>query len=286
MAKASAVDNILEFDLAAIAAKEAQVQKETDEEILERMAANFQVLTDMTQAVKDGNVKAMIISGPPGIGKSHGVESVLKTEDLFNVLGSRKPKYEIIKGNMSALGLYKKLYEYKGNENVLFFDDIDNLFFDEVALNLLKAALDSNEKRTISWNTDSRALRNDDIPNSFDFCGAVVFATNIKFAHVRSKKLRAHLDALESRCHYIDLELDTKREKLLRIRQVVGEGMLDRYEFSDDDIAEILDYIETNADKMRELSLRMVLKTSDLKKSFPNSWETMGRTTLMKKGVK
>jgi len=42
-------------------------------------------------------------------------------EDLFNALGEKKPKYEIVKGAMSAIGLYSKLYEFSGEKNVIVF---------------------------------------------------------------------------------------------------------------------------------------------------------------------
>jgi hypothetical protein len=151
-------------------------------------------------------------------------------------------------------------------------------------LNILKGALDSSDRRFISWNTDSRLLRSEGIPDRFEFCGAAIFITNIKFEHVRSKKLRDHLDALESRCHYIDLQMDTNREKILRIKQVVKQaGMLDRYEFEDFQRDEVVEFIEANQDRLRELSLRMVLKIADLRKSFPRNWQSMVKTTCMKR---
>ncbi len=219
MAKAMKQDKgttVLEFDTDAIKRNEAAVARETDEQILERLGERFEILTEMTKAVKSGDVRAMIVSGPPGVGKSFGVEEVLSKDGLFDVLGERKPRYEIVKGAMSALGLYAKLYEFADAKNVLVFDDCDSVLMDELSLNILKGALDSSKKRVIAWNTDSRLLRSEGIPDRFEFKGAAIFITNIKFEHVRSKKLRDHLDALESRCHYIDLQMDTNREKILR----------------------------------------------------------------------
>jgi hypothetical protein len=234
--------------------------------------------------VKAGDVRAMIVSGPPGVGKSFGVEEVLSKDDLFNKLGERKPRYEIVKGAMSALGLYAKLYEFSDAKNVIVFDDCDSVLMDELSLNILKGALDSSKKRYIAWNTDSRLLRSEGIPDRFEFKGAAIFITNIKFEHVRSKKLKDHLDALESRCHYIDLQMDTEREKILRIKQVVREaGMLDHFEFEECVKDEIVEFIDANKGKLRELSLRMVLKIADLRKSFPTSWTAMAKTTCMKR---
>jgi hypothetical protein len=275
---------VLEFDQDAIKALEKKVAKETDEEILARLGERFEILDEMTKAVKEGNVRAMIVSGPPGVGKSYGVETQLQKADLFNTLAERKPKFEVVKGAMSSIGLYAKLYEFAAEGNVVVFDDCDSILMEDLSLNILKGALDSSSRRFISWNTDSRLLRSEGIPDRFEFKGAAIFITNIKFEHVKSKRLRDHLDALESRCHYIDLQMDTSREKILRIKQVVQQGdMLARYEFEECIKDELVKFVEDNQDKLRELSLRMVLKLADLRKSFPRNWVAMAKTTCMKR---
>ena len=163
---------------------------------------------------------------------------------------------------------------------------LDQILLDELSLNILKGALDSSERRFIAWNTDSRLLRGEGIPDRFEFKGSAIFITNIKFEHVKSKKLREHLNALESRCHYIDLQMDTTREKILRIKQIVKEGMLDRYEWEDPAVTEeIVQFVEDHTDKLRELSLRMVLKLADLRKAFPANWQAMARTTCMRRNL-
>ena len=255
---------------------------ETDEEIKTRLRQRFQILTDMTQAAKEGNVKAVIVSGPPGVGKSFGVEQQLAKSNLFQNIAGRPPKYEVVKGAMSALGLYCKLYEFRDKGNVVVFDDCDSVLFDDLSLNILKAALDSGKRRTISWNTDSRLLANEGIPNKFDFEAGAMFITNIKFDHVRSKKLKDHLDALESRCHYVDLTIDSERDKILRIKQIVEDGMLREYDLEPEQQDEILEFIDVNKKNFRELSLRMVLKLADLRKSFGDKWQDYAAVTCMK----
>ena len=264
---------------------EATVAHETDEEIVERLRKRFNILTEMTKAVRGGTVRAMIVSGPPGVGKSFGVEEVLSKDDLFDMMGQRKPRYEVVKGAMSSLGLYSKLYQYSDEKSVLVFDDCDSVLLDDLSLNILKAALDSSKKRTISWNTDSRMLRTEGVPDRFEFKGGAIFITNIKFENVRSKKLQDHLAALESRCHYIDLQMDTDREKVLRIKQIVEDGMLDKYEFEPVAKDEVVNFIIDNKSKLRELSLRTVLKVADLRKSFPTTWQEMCEVTVMRRGA-
>lgn len=262
------------------------LSKVTDAEIIERLRQRFQILEDMTRACKKGDVRAMIVTGPPGVGKSFGVEKVLAKHDVFATVANNEKlkKYEVVKGAMSAIGLYKKLYEFSDKKCILVFDDCDSVLLDDLSLNILKAALDSSKKRTIHWNTDSRLLRSEGVPNSFEFAGGAIFITNIKFENVRSKKLQDHLAALESRCHYLDLTIDTEREKILRIKQVVAEcGMLDDYGFDASANAELIEFIDTNKSKLRELSLRMVLKLADLKKSMPANWQAVAEVTCMRR---
>ena len=257
-------------------------REESDEEIIERLRERFDMLKEMTKAVKKGDVRAMIVSGPPGVGKSHGVEEVLERYKTLETLGGTK-KYEVVKGAMSPIGLYVKLFKYADKDNVLVFDDCDSIFDEPLALNILKAALDSKKTRTIHWNTDSFKLRNEGVPDSFKFEGSCIFITNLKFDNVKSKKLRDHLAALESRCHYMDLTIDTEHEKMLRIRQVITDGMLDTYSFDDDLKEEIIDFVDINKKRLRELSLRTVLKVADLAKAFPDRWEAMAENTVMQR---
>jgi hypothetical protein len=269
--------------------EQAAVQKnltESDDEIKTRLRERFDILDEMTRAVKKGDVRAMIVTGPPGVGKSFGVEGVLAKHDVFATVAQNEKlkKYEVVKGAMSAIGLYKKLYEFQDKKSILVFDDCDSVLLDDLSLNILKAALDSSKKRMIHWNTDSRLLRSEGVPNSFEFKGGAIFITNIKFENVKSKKLKDHLEALESRCHYLDLTIDTEREKVLRIKQIVEDGMLADYEFKPWDVDELLDFIDNNKKKLRELSLRMVLKLADLKKSFPDRWMRVAEVSCMRRG--
>lgn len=259
---------------------------ETDAEAMDRIAERFQILDEMSAACINGDIRAMIVSGPPGVGKSFGVEQQLEKASMFDKIAGKKLRYEVVKGAMTALGLYAQLYRYSDKKNVLVFDDCDSVFADELALNILKAALDSGKRRRICWNSDSRLLRDEGIPNSFDFKGSAIFITNLKFANVRSKKLQDHLEALESRCHFLDLTIDSERDKMLRIRQVdrdAPNGLFADYNFVNGEGAEILDFMQTNQSKLREMSIRMALKLADLMKISPKSWKALAASTCMKR---
>ena len=256
---------------------------ETDEQVISRIATRFDILHDMTKAVIAGDVRAMIVTGPPGVGKSYGVEKELDKASMMDSIAGRPIKYEVVKGAMTALGLYAKLYEHADANHVLVFDDCDSVLMDELSLNILKAALDSGKKRVLHWNADSSKLRTEGIPNKFEFKGGVIFITNVKFENVRSKKLQDHLEALQSRCHYLDLTLDTMRDKFLRIKQIVATGELFQdYDLSKEMQGEVIAFMDTVKDKLREVSLRMALKIADLTKVSPN-WKQLAENTVMRR---
>jgi len=167
----------------------------------------------------------------------------------------------------------------------LVFDDCDSIFMDDLSLNILKAALDSGKKRRICWNSDSAMLRREGVPDSFNFEGSAIFITNLKFENVKSKKLQDHIDALQSRCHFLDLTIDTERDKILRIRQVHRDtdgGLFKDYNWEVDHSEEIFNFMIENKNKIRELSLRMCLKVADLVKIAPRNWKLLAENTVMR----
>ena len=287
------VDNVTDFEFVhadeytgtvSTATKTSAVTS-TDEERITQIAERFEILDDMTKATLNGDIRALIVSGPPGVGKSFTVERELERSALFDQISGRRVKSTIVKGSATAIGLYKTLYEFSDSNCVIVFDDCDSILFDEVSLNLLKGALDSGKNRKISWLAESRVLKNEGIPNSFTFHGSVIFITNLKFDQVRSQKMKDHLEALQSRCHYLDLTLDTMRDKILRIKQIADTGVLFAdYDFEQCAQDEIIDFLNVNKNKMREMSLRMAIKVAELRKSFPLKWQALASTTCMKAG--
>jgi hypothetical protein len=249
---------------------------------MQRIETRFNILDEMTKATIQGDVRAMIVVGPPGVGKSYGVEYQLEKAGMFDKISNKKLKYEVIKGAMTPIGLYCTLYRFSDPKNVLVFDDCDSILLDDVALNILKAALDSGKRRRIYWNSDSSMLRREGVPDQFDFKGSVIFITNLKFDNLRSKKLQDHLEALQSRCHFLDLTLNTMRDKYLRIKQIFRKGdLFQDYDFTPEMGEEILDFMYANRDRLREMSLRMALKIADLTKVSPN-WKALAETTCMR----
>ena len=255
---------------------------ETDEQAMDRIASRFSILDEMSKACINSDIRAMIVSGPPGVGKSFGVEQQMEKASLFDKIAGKKTRFNIVKGAISGIGLFATLYKYSDAKNVLVFDDCD-VWEDPDALNVLKGALDSGKTRRISWNKDSRILREEGIPNTFNFNGSVIFITNLNFNDKRSNKIKAHLDALQSRCHYLDLTVNSERDKMLRIKQVHRDSdLFARYEFESYVADEIFNFMWEHKTNLREISLRMCLKIADLVKISPTNWREFAKATCVK----
>lgn len=260
--------------------------QESDQDAMSRIASTFGILNEVTEACHEGIVKGLVVSGPPGIGKSYGVEATLNEANMFRTIAGNQAHFDVISGAATPIALYKKLYDNRHKGFVTVFDDCDNILFDEVSINLLKAALDSKPRRSLCWLAESRALKEADIPDKFEFEGSVIFLTNIDFERTTASKIKDHLAAIISRCHYLDLAISTQRDQVLRIKQIVGAGMLSKYDFKNGEENTILNYIDSNANYVRELSLRMVIKIADLVKSKPHDWERLCEATCLRRDAR
>ena len=251
---------------------------ETDEQIEAKLSDRFDILSSMTEAAIAGDVRALIISGPPGLGKSFTVEKALSEwdPDAFS--------HRIVKGYIKAPGLFKLLYNHRAPNQVLVFDDADSVFLDDTAINLLKAACDSSDKRIISYITEGILIDEDTaerLPKSFEFHGTIIFITNYDFDGMidGGSKIAPHLEALVSRAHYIDMAMKTKRDYLIRIRQVIRLGLLKNIGLDDAGQADVIEFIDSNTDTLRELSLRVALKIGSIRRRNATNWKKQVRVT-------
>lgn len=260
---------------------EEVVVLETDDQIRQKLDERFSILNDLTVGSTKGDIKALIVSGPPGLGKSYTVESVISQ---FDPTGSCS---EIIKGYVRPTGLLRALYRRRFSNNIIVFDDADNVFFEDVSLNLIKAATDSTDKRRISWMSEANFEDEDGdkIPRQFEFKGTIIFITNLNFQTMidRGHKLAPHLAALESRAMYLDLAMSTRRDFLIRIKQVLENGMLTTAGYSADIELDVTNFIEQNLSSLREVSLRTVLKLAAMRKTNPSRFESMARVVCCRK---
>lgn len=249
---------------------------ESDDEIASRIESRFRTLEKMTVAASKSIVRSMIVSGPGGLGKTYTIDKIVR----------KMPEERVgyVKGFVRPSGLFATLFQYRHAGCVIVFDDADSIFGDETALNLLKAACDSSDERVISWLSQRELVdaEGEAIPQSFKFEGTVIFITNIDFSAAVDKgsKLAPHFEAMISRSHYVDLAIKTPRDYIVRIKQVIAGGMLSDMDANLRD--DVVTFIENNMTKMRELSLRMVLKLAQLAEIDPSDWKDMAAATCMK----
>jgi len=255
------------YDISAFASCNVSVVAKpelTDEEILTSQRRKFRTLDRMAQGVTKNQIRSMVVSGPAGIGKTYTIESILET-----AAADDKIQYTAIRGFIKATGLYKLLWENREETNVILLDDADSAFADEVSLNLLKGALDTSKKRVISWRSEKsfESESGEEIPNSFEFKGSVIFITNLNFEAMiaGSNKMAPHFAALISRSYYIDLNLNSSREYLLRIKDVLDNtDMAYTLGLTEKQTKILMALFEKNYSKFRELSLRMVQKVAKI----------------------
>lgn len=256
-----------------------QIKSETPEEMDIRIKKRFRVMDMMTVGIIKGSIRALIISGAPGIGKTYTLDKELKKAHDNNIIN-----YKSINGKISGIGLYERLYNSREKGSVLLIDDVD-VFSDMDILNLLKAALDSGETRKVCWSTASAYLEDKDIPKEFDFCGTVVFITNVDIdAELeRNTKLTPHLKALVSRSVYLDLGVHSNEEIMTRVRHVVmTTNMLQKRGMTNTQVHEALNWLTTNVKSLRDVSIRQAIYLADFTITDQDNWEEMAEATMLK----
>ena len=191
-----------------------------------------------------------------------------------------------MRGSLSAVNLYKLGYKYRHAGNVLVLDDADSIFNDEEALNILKALCDTSSTRRVSWMKESLALAEDDVPKQYEFNGAMIFISNLDFqtfVDEGKNKYAQHFEALMSRSLYLDLRLHSRTELGVWVNHIAKDGRIfDRENVPSALRQPILSFLSTNRDNLRELSIRTLMKVSQLAKDNPKNWERIARVLLTK----
>ena len=234
----------------------------------------FGFVTDMVTMLARGDQASVVVSGPGGLGKSHTVVASLNAagfRDLTTLdeigIGDNVPpnSYRVIKGYSTPKGLYRVLYENRNG--VVVFDDCDSVLKDPVSLNLLKAALDSYSRRIISWRAD---IRDEDLPNVFEFKGRVVFISNLA-SHSLDQ-------AIISRSLAVDLSM-TPAQKIDRMRFLLDQpDFMPEYDKAHK--VDAMDLIARLVDTVKELSLRTLIQVTKIRKSAGANWQDLAEYAI------
>lgn len=258
-----------------------EVPVETEDQVYQKLRDRFATMERLAQATATGQNRALIISGPAGLGKSYGV---LKIVDSLMQAGHTAT---VIKGYVRPTGLYRTLYDHRHPGSLVVFDDADSIFNDDLSLNLLKTACDMTSERHLSWLSETRmeVSPGEAMPRTFEFHGSIIFITNYNFDKMiqTGSRLAPHFEAMISRSHYLDLAMHTTLDYLVRIKQVVYEqGMLRKEGYDSTQEHAIVSFVEERRESLRELSLRMVLKLAGLMRIDPQGWRQLATVSCMK----
>jgi hypothetical protein len=234
----------------------------------------FSFVEQLVQMIARKQQASVVITGEGGLGKSFTVNKVLKAEGLedLSILdgfadGSVLPqkRFVTMKGYSTARGLFRFLYE--NANSVVVFDDCDSILKDKDALNLLKGALDSYDRRIITWNAESN---DKELPRAFEFTGQVVFISNLGLETIDQ--------AIKSRSMCVDLSM-TVDQKLERMSFIVASGeFLPNYSMTVK--REALELISELKDVAKEISLRTLISVSKIRASNPENWKPLATYML------
>lgn len=221
----------------------------------------FGFLEKFTNMVLDGETASAIVTGEGGLGKSHTVMSQLEERGM-----EEEVDYVIIKGYATPKALYGTLWE--NSKKTIIFDDCDSVLKDPTALNILKGALDSYDKRTISWL--QKGFIDDGLPNSFEFQGNVIFISNLS-----SEKLD---QAVKSRSMTIDLSMSIQ-DKIERMTHILP-NILPAYDM--DMKKEVLEFMAKHSDIAVEFNVRTLQKCIKVAHAYDGSpeWEDAAKYLL------
>jgi len=258
-----------------------------DNHVLRAIHDRFDVMESLTNGSLRGDVRSLVISGAPGISKTFSVEKAL-TEHKEKY--PNKFQYKVIKGNISPVNLYKVLYDYQRQRNVVVLDDADSIFFDDDGVAILKAALDSTPHRWISWHSESAALKEngEQVYNKeFLYNGSMIFITNTDFQGIvdaGKSKLAPHFEALLSRSMYLDLKVHDRRAIAIWVNYLiqVKNILVNHFDITKDQQRTAVDWLVEHRDDLRTLSIRDAMKIGQMMKADPSGWEKTAKILLLK----
>jgi hypothetical protein len=239
---------------ASVSAPAVKTIEKPSFDVLER----FSFMAKMTKMVTAGVTPSLLITGEGGLGKTYCV-----MQEMSNAGLEEDIDYTVVKGFSTARGLFNTLYE--NSDKLIIFDDCDSILKDATAINLLKAALDSYERRVITWNAQSW---DESRPNKFEFTGKIIFISNLSQEKVDQ--------AVKSRALRVDLSM-TADEKIKRMQSILGDVLP---EYNMEIKTDALKFLDDNKEKASELNMRTLLQVCKIRGTFPSDWKGVAMYTL------
>jgi hypothetical protein len=218
--------------------------------------------------VAAGKLRGLIVTGPPGVGKTTAVSKMLDTHATG--------KYKLVAGHMTVFQLYCELYRHRNAGEIIVLDDVDSAFKSMEGVNVVKAAADSVPQRRISWASSSPMLKAWGVRQCFDYNGGIILISNETERKGRGGKMSQHISAIADRLHSISVGSNDRDEQFNQLcYQVVHGGLLSSRGLTAKQQSEVLDYISQHLEGLDRVSLRTATKIADLMRLEPKHWRSM-----------
>lgn len=220
----------------------------------------FDYFRDLTKLVMHGKLKSLFVSGEGGIGKSFTLAELLSVEgfvehgdgEMKEVIKVSKDgtehtvkeedyQYARVKGYTTARALFDYLHTHK--DKLVIVEDCDSALTDANAQNILKAVLDTYERRRVTWLSANGNT-------SYDFTGSIIFLSNKNKSDVNQ--------AIISRSVIIDLYMTP--EEIIERMEYLLPSLDCAKRLTIDEKLDVLRIIDKYKFNVHDLNLRTLIK--------------------------
>ena len=223
-------------------------------------------MDNYVKMVIGGYSNLLMLDAKGGLGKTHNVRRVLKSELDDN-------QWTHLKGFTTPLELYKTLWKAQNSGHILFLDDMSGLTNNTKAIDMLKAATDTEGEENWIEYRSSKAIEHPEIPdgelpNTFCFRGRVIMSFN-------ETPDNRHFSALKDRGTFYRLEFNY-RDRLDLIREIAK--MPNFSDLSVEKQQQTAEWIATVTNESMEPSIRTFDNVCEMRhygEQMAENWEKM-----------
>jgi hypothetical protein len=208
----------------------------------------------------------LMLDAKGGLGKTYNVKRVLDAD-------MHEDKWTHMKGFTTPVELYKTLWSAQDDGHILFLDDMSGVTGNTKAIDMLKAATDTNgDENWVEYRT-SRAIEHpekpeEELPKTFCFRGRVIMSFN-------DTPDNEHFNALKDRGTFYQLNF-TYKERLSLVREIAKlQGFSDLTVTEQQETAE---WVASVSNSSMDVSLRTFQNICQMRyfgQETGESWERM-----------
>lgn len=201
-------------------------------------------------------IHSFILDGSFGLGKSTIIKGYLKQNNH---------KFVYLNSYSTALSLYLQVYHNK--DKLILLDDLNGIWKDEKGLSILRALINTEDVRYITYNSSSEKLT---APSNFIFSGKIIILCN---------DIRNNLDeTILSRVIYRNLRFNFA-EKFDFIESIIKNN----YNLQENQVKEILRFLKINLNEcVINFNFRSLLKITEFYLKYPDEWRILSLKEIPK----